>query len=156
MASKFITFQGKCKWCRMQAPDQFGNWSTRLYFDNASLEKFREMQSELDILTRLKKDDDGYYAQLKRPAKKEYEDTQGRKKTINFTPPTILQRDGVTPHNEGIGDGSDISVEMEIYQYNIPGAQKKGHAIRVHTVRVDNLIPVAAVSALGVPAQDPF
>lgn len=136
-----VTFQGKGTYNRFVTPNKYNKWSTRFYFDQPSLEKFRELRDD-GVLTQLHKNEDGYYADLGRPVFKEYKDKHGGTRRIDFTPPIVLSRDGVTPFKDDIGDGSDLTVEMEVYPYTIPSTNgKKGKAIRINSVRVDNLVP---------------
>lgn len=152
---KSVTLQGKCDWARLHHVNKFGNWSIRLFFDTPSLEKFRELQSE-GVLTRLHKNEENqYYADFKRNPSKEYKDKFGATKTINFTPPIVLQRDGTTPFKDDIGNGSDISLELEIYTYTIPATNgKKGKALRVHSCRVDNLVPFVPATNLDAKEKE--
>lgn len=142
MANESVTLQGKAKYTRLVTLNKYGKWSVRLYFDKPSLEKFKNMQVDYGIKTVLHKDDNNdFYADLSRPPHKDYKTRDGGSKRITFTPPIVTERDGMTPFVGNIGDGSDISVEMEIYQYTIPGTGKKAKAARLHAVRVDNLVP---------------
>lgn len=150
-----VTLQGKCAWARLIHVNKYGNWSMRLYFDAPSLDKFKSLQ-DIGILTRLHKDEENqYYADFKRLPSKEYKDKFGASKKINFTPPIVLQRDGTSLHKDEIGNGSDVTLELEIYQYTIPTTGgKKGKALRIHSVRVDNLIPFIPTNDLTVKEKE--
>lgn len=160
-ATKFETFQGKAHWNSLTNIDKYGKWSIKLYLDPPSKEKFQELVAEHGILTRLSKDDDGYYANFGRHQKKTY----GPKEII-FNPPVIVEADGKTPFLGKVGHGSDVTVTAELYPYTVPASGgKKGKALRLASVRIDTLVPfdveehgnereVKQISALkGTPAQ---
>lgn len=144
MPNPTITLQGKVHYNSLVQLDKFGKWSLKLYLNTPSVEAFRELQATTGILNRLSKDDEGYYANFSRPPKKTY--GQGsRAKEIVFAPPIVLERDDRTPFRGNIGYGSDITITCEIFPYNIPASGgKKGKALRLTTVRVDNLVPYDA------------
>jgi hypothetical protein len=104
--------------------------------NNESLEKIRELQAE-GLKNIIKKDDDGYLVTFSRPVQK----------TINgvvrgYTPPVVLNKDG-TPFVHGdvqIGNGSDGTVKLEVYQHKTPGGGK-AKAARWEALRIDNLVP---------------
>lgn len=134
--NQVVVFQGKAHWNSLIHPDKYGKWSVKLYLDNASKDKLTELQAE-GVLTRLSKDDDGYYANFNRHQKKIY----GATERI-FDPPIVLERDDKTPFRDNVGHGSDLTVTCEVYPYTIPASNgRKGKALRMQTVRVDNLVP---------------
>lgn len=150
MVETSVTLQGKGQFTKLVTLNKYGKWSTRLFLDQASLEKFRDLREKDGILTHLKKDENNqYYVDLGRPFSKEYKARDGSIKKINFTAPIVLQRDGQTPFVGDIGDGSDLSVELEVYPYTVPGTGKKGKAIRLASVRVDNLVPFVYKTSLS-------
>lgn len=133
-------FQGKAKWVRVHNPDQYNNWKMDLYLTDESYKKLLDLKESKDgvsgILNVIKKDDDGYYTSFKRPASKLM-----RGKTVGFAPPEVLDKDGVTPLRDTvIGNGSDVTVKIQVYTYNKP-AGGKGRATRLEAIKVDNLIP---------------
>lgn len=138
MAGKeYHFFSGKGKWVRTTAPDPWGNWKTDLYFNQESLDRYRQLHAEKGLMNRINKDDDGYYVTFKRPIEKQRRD--GKK--FGFAPPEVLHSDGTTPLRDTlVGNGSDITVKIELYNYNKPGGGK-GYATRLEAIRVDNLIP---------------
>lgn len=133
---EYVYFKGKGSWFQhlFQLDDEFQKWHVTLHFIPESLDTFRGLK----LKTHLKKDDDGYYAKLSRPSRKV---TKGGKEIV-FSPPKIFDKDGL-PMDNGtrIGNGSDITVKCELYQYSPPGGKNKENAIRLESVRVDNLIP---------------
>jgi hypothetical protein len=101
------------------------------------LNELREKKGDTDgVLNHMKKDDDGYCMTLKRPIQK----AMGGK-IVSFSPPIILEADGDKElRNALIGNGSDITVKMQVYTYPKPTGGK-GTAMRLESVRVDTLVP---------------
>jgi hypothetical protein len=133
MAKKYVYFQGKAKWARLVQPDpKFQKWLLSLYFTPKSLDEFRELK----LKTHLKKDDDGFFAKLSRPVSKLI-----KGQNVAFLPPRVFDKDGVPLEGILIGNGSDVTVKCELYQYTPPGAKVKENAIRMESIRVDNLVP---------------
>jgi len=139
----FVYLQGKTKWFRHSAPNKFGNWSHDLYLDPTSLEKWKELQENSEdvqgIKNRLKRDEDGDFVTLRRPVEKQMR--TGKK--VGFAPPEVFMADGVTPlRGVLVGNTSDITTKLEVYQHFIPGTKdKKAKAIRWLSSKVDNLVP---------------
>lgn len=131
-----LILKGKCKWAnRLFIPDiEYKKWSLVLYPDTDSLEKIRDLQAE-GMKNVLKKDEDGYHVAFSRPTEKVI-----RGKVVAFDPPTIVDFQE-QPFAGPIGNGSDVTVKLEVYQHSVPGTQKKAKAARVMSVRVDNLVP---------------
>lgn len=141
--SEFIYLTGKAKWARLDRPDdKFANppvWSIQLYMDDKTYQEFSKIKEEKGLLNVIKKDDDGYNVLLKRPTSKLM-----RGKLVPFSAPEVLEQDGKTPLRSAlVGNGSDVTCKVEMYSYNKPTGGK-GHAIRLMSVRVDNLIPYNA------------
>ena len=130
----YVYFNGKCSWANhlVIADQEFNKWHVTLHFTPESLDKFRSLK----LKTHLKKDDDGYFAKLSRPTQKLM-----RGKMVTFTPPKIFDKEGKPLENVSIGNGSDVTVKCELYQYTPPGSKQKENAIRLESMRVDNLIP---------------
>jgi hypothetical protein len=130
----YVYFSGKGSWFNhlINADLEFNKWHVTLHFNPESLDKFRELK----LKTHLKKDDDGYYAKLSRPVTKLI-----RGKMVSFAPPKFFDKDGMPIDGKGIGNGSDITVKCEVYKYTAPSAKEKQNAIRLESVRVDNLVP---------------
>jgi len=147
----YVNFQGKARWFKPQAPNQWNRWSHELVLTPESLELFRELQlSQQDtdkitgkpitvngIMNKLKKDEDGYYTSFSRPCSKEY-----RGKIRGFEPPLVFQADGKTPLvGVLVGNGSDVTTTCECYTYPNPAGGGYGRALRWYSTRVDNLVP---------------
>lgn len=138
-ATKFVAFQGKCKWAKLDVPDTAfsieGKWSIRLYPTQESYDRILELKQE-GIKNHLKKDDDGYFITFSRPTQKLF---KGRLKA--FEPPAIEDKDGTPlPRTTRIGNGSDVTVTIEVYYFTTP-QKTEGCATRLATVRIDNLVP---------------
>lgn len=135
METKFPTFKGKCKWCRVFQPNKWRKWSLDLYLDNEQVEKFKA----LETMNHVKKDDDGYFVTLSRPVEKE--SRFGKK--VGFNPPVVVDKDGNNFPPTPIGNGSDLTCTLEHYSYKDPSSGKTKYAIRLYAVRVDNLIEMS-------------
>lgn len=143
MPKEYIFLSGKAKWAnKLFVPDQlYKCWSVVLYPNEQSYSKVLEMKKGQDgvqgILNMIKKDDEGYYITLKRPTEKLM-----RGKLNAFLPPVIVNADN-TPFNAqgaAIGNGTDVTCKIEYYIYPRPTGGK-GSAIRLESVRIDNLVP---------------
>lgn len=140
---EFKYFQGKIGnggFCKLHHPDvEYGNWATGpLYLTEKSLSEFQELKNDLPdgtegILNEVKLDDNGKYINLKRPMKKNF-----GKGDEHLTPPIVLDKDG-NPTKENIGTGSDITAKCVLYTWT--RGKRKGRAIRLEAVRIDNLVP---------------
>lgn len=142
MASEFIYITGKCKWFRpftLETQYETPYWSYVHYPDAESLEKLRELQAE-GMKNQIKKDDDGWYVRIKRPASlKRYVNGM----TINnpLKPPKVLNKDGVELSDmTSVGNGSDVTTKLEVYQHRVPNSDKKAKAVRWDSTRIDNLV----------------
>src|SRR6266516_1728248 len=60
-------------------------------------------------------------------------------KRIGYAPPEILDKDGSPLKNTLIGNGSDVTIKLEVYSHGTPGGGK-AKAARLLSVRVDNLV----------------
>jgi hypothetical protein len=147
--TEYVDLRGKVKWFRYQLPDQWGKWGHCLYLDDASKAAFRELKKSngnvQGVKTEMKYDDDGDFVILRRPAQKEGRDG----KVYGFAPPVVFDgsitlQDGSHPPigNINIGNGSDVTTRLEVYQYNIPGGNgTKGKACRWLSSVINSLVP---------------
>jgi hypothetical protein len=138
--AKFEFLQGKCMWARLNDPDvEYNTWSVRLYLTPDSYNKvmkLKEGTAGVDgILNEVKKDDEGYFITLRRPLTKEW---GGKRQQL--TPPILVDKDN-QPFIDYIGNGSDITAKVTVYEYTKPFKKGKGTAIRLEAVKVDNLVP---------------
>lgn len=135
MDKTFIYWQGKAKWVRAVTPDlTYNKWNFVLYPDEKHLEEIRELQSK-GVKNVLGKDDDGWKINISRPTQRVW-----KGKVIAFAPPRVVDATGMPLDGVAIGNGSDVTAEIEVYQHGTPSG-KKAHAIRWESLRVDNLIP---------------
>lgn len=132
----YETFRGKVKWAKTKAVNKFGRWSVDVYFDDASLEKFKKLKEAPAIKNELKKDEDGYYATFSRDPQK-----QIRGKLVIFDPPFVTGKDD-GPCNDNVGNGSDCDVVVQVYTWGGTGSTvAPGRAARWHAIKVYNLVP---------------
>jgi hypothetical protein len=139
MATERVYLNGKSKFAHLVQPDHMYNkWQILLYPDDASLKKIKELQSE-GIKNKLKKDEDGYNMTFSRPT---FRDNKKLGTTTPMAPPLILEKDG-SPWERTtlVGNGSDVTIGLEVYEHQQPGTAKKAKAARLMSVRVENLVP---------------
>jgi hypothetical protein len=149
MATKRITLKGKAEWCKVWAhqldtefvdnskgPDpRGGNYSTQIILDDDSLKLFNAL---------------GARAKLK----------DGKLTLRRYERHPVLGELGLVSvegvdENTPIGNGSDISVEVDVYDYTFNGRASRG--MRLVSLTVDKLVeyekPAVAKPAVGVPAH---
>ncbi|SRR6266550_313850 len=137
--TKYVTFQGKSKWCNLDIPDtRFsaeGKWNIQQYLNPQSVLDFLELKKE-GLRNTLKQDEDGKFVNWNRPTQRMF-----GKQLKGFSPPDILDREGnPLPRNTRIGYGSDVTTTIEVYYWTT--AQKEERcAARLASVRIDNLVP---------------
>ena len=131
MATENVILQGKGKWVKVYQPNMFNKWSLDLYMDSESITKFKDMK----VKNHLKKDEDGYYVTFSRATSRKV-----RGRDVPLAPPTVLDKDNL-PTTIAIGNGSDLTVKMEVYSYKPPTSQVLEYATRIAGVRIDNLVP---------------
>lgn len=135
-----ITVRGKCKWAHVTRLNRYDAWSLELWPIQEDLELIRDLQAQ-GLKNVLKKDDDGYNIRFKREPKRDIRLRTGEVKTLIFAPPTVSMADGSPlPNGVSIGNGSDVSVILEVYPHGTPGGGK-AVAARLEGVKVDNLVP---------------
>jgi hypothetical protein len=132
--------KGKVKWFRPYTVDQFGKWNHVLYPDADSLEVIRDLQGK-GAKNSVKKDEDGWYLNISRPEQKVYEFPNGQKKVIDFAAPVIVNSENQPwPRDLAVGNGSEVTTKIEIYEHGTPGGGK-AHAFRWAGTRIENHIP---------------
>lgn len=137
MGNEYVFVSGKTKWFKHQQPDpKYLKWSHTLWPDNESLEKLRDLQSQ-GMKNLIKKDEDGWYISLSRPAERKTRDGT----RFGMSPPEVLNTDGTPfPMGQLVGNGSDITTKLEVYEHKTPGGGK-AKAARWMSTRIDNLVP---------------
>lgn len=134
MASELIDVKGKVSWLYATAFNRYEKWSVTLHPDNKSLEIIRDLQAQ-GIKNVMKKDDDGYYIQFSR------EPTKLMKgKVVAFAAPKVIDKEGIPMDGARIGNGSDVTLRLEVYQHGTPNGGKS-KAARFDSIRIDNLVP---------------
>lgn len=133
--SEDVYVSGKISWVRAITPNEWNKWTICLHPDAASLEIIRDLQAQ-GIKNVIKKDEDGYYVRFSRPC--EIELRKGQKTGV--TPPEVVNSEGAPMEDVAIGNGSDGTIKLEVYQHGTPGGGK-AKAARWAALRIDNLIP---------------
>lgn len=140
MAGKFygktynIFVQGKVSWFKAQTTNKWNKYSTQIHPTPKDLEVIRDLQAE-GLKNVIKKDEDGYFVNFTRPVSKEFRSG----KIITFAPPVVTDKDGVV-YDGPVGNGSDATLTIEVYEFEPPGGGK-AKAARWVAARIDNLVP---------------
>jgi len=129
-----IYIQGKVKWFRPKIPNTWNKWSVQIHPNDKGLEIIRDLQAE-GLKNMLKKDEDGYYLNFSRPVTKE----TSTGKILSFKPVEVFDTEG-KPFDDRVGNGSDVTLKIEVYTHGTPGGGK-AKAARWVSARIDNLIP---------------
>ena len=140
---QYAYVQGKCKWCRHRTPemDPYGNskWSIELYPTPEGLAILKDLMIMKDGVTGIKnvlrKDDDGYSMRFNRMQNKLMNGKQ-----VAFPPPEVRDKNGLPMGEVNIGNGSDVTLKLEVYKHNTPSG-RKAKAVRWEGMVVDNLVP---------------
>lgn len=133
--SDSVYIQGKVSWVKYVTPDpMYNKWSVQIHPNQEGIEKIRELQTE-GVKNQFKKDEDGYYINFSRPTERKI-----KGKIVGMTPPVVLNQDGTPMDGVAIGNGSDATLKLEIYQHPTPSGSK-AKAARWAGLKIDNLIP---------------
>ncbi len=132
--SEIHYLQGKVAWFRPKVPNKWNKWSVQIHPNADGLELIRDLQSK-GLKNQLKKDDDGYFLNVSRPVTKE----TATGKILSFEPVKVFSADG-SPFDGNVGNGSDVTIKIEVYEHNTPGGGK-AKAMRWVSARIDNLVP---------------
>lgn len=133
--SRVELLKGKLSWHNLALANAEGEWKLTLYPDEESLTKINSMKEE-GLMNSLRKDDEGYNMTFKRVLKKKIKGTE-----ITFTAPVVVSKEGQPLDGHGIGHGSDVTIKLQVYKFNKPGASGKAIAARLEAVKVENLVP---------------
>lgn len=140
--SENIYIQGKVSWFRPKVPNKWNKWSTQIHPNDKGLDIIRELQAQ-GVKNQLKKDNDGYYTSFSRPVTKE----TSTGKILSFTPVEVFDADG-NKYDGNVGNGSDVTLKLEVYQHATPGGGK-AKAVRWVSARIDNLVPFESTRDLN-------
>jgi hypothetical protein len=132
--SEHYYIQGKVSWFRPKVANKWNKWSVQIHPNADGLELIRDLQAQ-GLKNQLKKDEDGYYLNVSRPVTKE----TSTGKILTFTPVEVFDADG-SPFEGNVGNGSDVTIKVEVYEHGTPGGGK-AKAMRWVSARIDNLIP---------------
>jgi hypothetical protein len=134
--TRFEYVQGKLSWVRVVKPDNtYSCWMATIHPTAESLDKIRDWQSE-GMKNVLKKDDDGYFTKFRCPVSRQRKDGT----VWAFTAPTVINKDGQPMDGSVIGNGSDGTLKLEVYEHPTPGGGK-AIAARLVGVKVESLVP---------------
>lgn len=135
MATTTLFFTGKTKWCKVRKPDEkYDTYQCPLYLD-ASTEN---MYKDSGIQLKVHEDQDGKYVVFKR---KHVEFNAFKKEQVTNGPPEIKikrAKEYVAFPDGLIGNGSLVTVKVEVYDTPRRGPGTKGH--RLIAVAVEDLI----------------
>lgn len=129
-----IYIQGKVSWFRAKTVNQWNKYSVQIHPNPADLEKIRDLQAK-GLKNVIKKDDDGYFVNFTRPVTKTFKSG----KVQSYAPVQVFDKEG-KPLEDSIGNGSDATLKIEVYEHEVPGGGK-AVAARWVSARIDNLIP---------------
>lgn len=146
MATKDIYMTGKLKWAKglKTMDEKFRSYSAQFYPSDKSMNEYKS----LGLKTKYRMDDDGESISIRRPHDKIFKD-----EIKVFGPPEVFDADNNPVDPVNIGNGSDVTVKIQIYDTGY------GKGSRLEAVRVDNLIVFTpqASDALGrKPFAPPF
>lgn len=147
MTTSYYIFKGKTNWCKVRQPDEkYDNYQVPLYMDEKSWEDFKAAGLRLVP----KEDKDGEFVVFKR----KHAEFNNFKKTqqINGPPDVFIKNeDGnyVPFPDKLIGNGSEITVKVEVYE------TRNGIAHRLVSVGVDKLVVFEREGQSNVPVM-PF
>jgi len=137
MATTYHKLSGKAVWAKVHRPDtKFEpQWSVGIVLDDEELAKFKALKKEYKLRATFKETDERSgleegleYLTFRRRVKKPWGDN---------TPPAVEDEQG-NHIAENVGNGSDITVEFQIYSYNYQG--KPGHAAEFNKIIVHDLV----------------
>jgi hypothetical protein len=103
-----------------------------LYLDDKSKTIWQQLKEE-GIQNRMKTDQDGAFVTLRCPIEKKIRGTMTK---MN---PILAIKDQV-PYIGMIGDGSDITCMVTVYDYRKPITNEAGKAIRLSAIKINNLV----------------
>lgn len=130
MAVQTIYLSGEAKWARVfesQMDTKFGEkFHLNLKPDDASRIILKSSGSRV----KAHEEEDGTWYKFSRDNKKEF---KGELTVLG--PPKVVDKDGTTSFDKMIGNGSKVTVKLDIYD------SKYGKGTRLEAVRVDEHVP---------------
>lgn len=143
-----ILLTGTVMYCRPYQPDQFGNWSTRLYMDQATM----DLVMGLKVKNTISRDEAAaqehaskYHITLRRRLFIEKKDKAGNVLQKIPLAPLVIVDKNEQPFQQPIGDGSKVTCKCEYYGGEFAGMPWR--AIRWKALMVHELIPFIAKTA---------
>lgn len=134
MATKNYTFEGQCKWAKLQEPDEkFGDFRLDLHLDEANLAEYRKAGSQGRV-----KDDN--YVTFRRPNKR----LTAKGDLMEFGKPTVTDQAG-NAFTELIGNGSKVRINVSVYDTT------KGPGTRLNSVVVLEHVPYSKPAGVVAP-----
>jgi hypothetical protein len=130
MATQTLVYNGKVRWCRPYETNQFGKYSTQFYPDKESLDRLKQLK----IKNVWSKDEEGEYIKLHCPDKRVW---RGKVTHLKID---VVDKDG-KPITDLIGDGSDVTIKIEYYDFPSQFGDTRTHACRWVGLKVNHLIP---------------
>lgn len=122
-------------------------WNMAFYPDDKSRDEIMELQAK-GLKNRLKKDNDGWNISLSRPVTKMMKGEE-----VKFDPPYLKDVEGKDLGDTSIGNLSDCTVELYVYEHNVPGSNKKSIAARWEGATITKLIPYQTTGK-STPTED--
>lgn len=142
-----VYIQGKVSWVKYITPDpMYNKWNITIHPNAEGVEKIRDLQTQ-GVKNQFKKDENGYYINFSRPV-----DRKMKGKVVAMTAPLVLNSDGTPIDGVPIGNGSDATLELEVYSHPTPSGNK-AKAARWAGLKIDNLIPFNRDTDYPDPAQ---
>lgn len=140
-------FTGKCNYAKVYKPDlDFdkinSSWKIDLYMDDESWELFNDSGCQLKVKEDKKTGEK--YVNFRRPTQKLIKD-----KIETFKPPVVVDKTN-SPMTADIGNGSTVTVKVEIYN------TRKGKGHTLEAVRVEELVPYEANKVVAPDEMVPF
>lgn len=133
MATTTHYFTGTCKWAKVYVPDDRfppPRYRVPLCLDADS----RGRYNALGLQMRPKIDSEGdELITFTRPVSRTF---AGQER--HFGPPKVIDSSGSLVRDQLIGNGSNVTLEVTVYDYVFNGRSGKGH--RLETVKINNLV----------------
>jgi len=141
--TKEVYVSGVAEWAQVKRPNKFNNWSINVYTDKATRKSLKELGLRANPKEGNEEFGDGWFLTFRRPTQATW-----KGKLTELDPPKVVMADG-TVFDGLIGNGSKVTVKLEIYEYNggIDAAGNRyegGKAARLIGVRIDELVEYVA------------